>query len=605
MTVETSSTSGRAPAGRSPEPECDLIMKGGITSGVAYPAAVGVLSEDYRFRGIGGASAGAIAAAVTAAAEYARQHGGDGFGRLAKVRDELQEPGLLPRLFTPSRQARPLLELFQAVQAKKSGVRKALRFLGFVGSRLLLSIAVFVLVVAVLLALLVRAADGTVSALGVDGWAIVAAFGIAAFMLALTMLALWWLFRLMRHLPKAQYGMCSGLAPAGQEPALTEWLHARIQRIAGLDVDRPLTFDDLDSAAQDSPGVQLRMMTTDLTVARPLRFPLPQDAGYLYEPATWAQLFPGELMSYLDGLDETCSPRVATADGRQLRELPSGKLPVLVATRMSLSFPILLAAVPVWMRDRAGTPVEHWISDGGISSNFPVHFFDSWVPRRPTFGLNLVPVSRADERPDRAEKRCDPAAAVYRYDNAQTPPLRRAPITSVPKFAGQILDTMQNWTDTAQAELPGFRDRIVHIELEDDEGGMNIAMPKETIKCVDAKGVEAGRSLRDFDFDRHWLARFSGAMRQLQRNLRGDDEAPRIPGLAAAFTDEREAWLRTRAAMAANGLPVDAAWCAAAADATRHLLDDAEAWLDTSPATSFTSSGQHHPPGVLRLTPDT
>ena len=45
-------------------------MKGGITSGVVYPEAVLELHEDFDFRCIGGASAGAIAAAATAAAQF-------------------------------------------------------------------------------------------------------------------------------------------------------------------------------------------------------------------------------------------------------------------------------------------------------------------------------------------------------------------------------------------------------------------------------------------------------------------------------------------------------------------------------------------------------
>jgi len=52
---------------------CDLVMKGGITSGVIYPAAAVRLSSKYRFKNIGGTSAGAIAAAVTAAAELGRR----------------------------------------------------------------------------------------------------------------------------------------------------------------------------------------------------------------------------------------------------------------------------------------------------------------------------------------------------------------------------------------------------------------------------------------------------------------------------------------------------------------------------------------------------
>jgi len=69
--------------------ECDLIMKGGITSGVVYPRAVLELHQDYDFRSIGGASAGAIAAAATAAAQL----GGDpGFERLARLYEELARP---------------------------------------------------------------------------------------------------------------------------------------------------------------------------------------------------------------------------------------------------------------------------------------------------------------------------------------------------------------------------------------------------------------------------------------------------------------------------------------------------------------------------------
>src|SRR5687767_7338340 len=51
---------------------CDLTMRGGTTSGVIYPLAVCALAEHYTFRNVGGASAGAIGAAATAAAEYGR-----------------------------------------------------------------------------------------------------------------------------------------------------------------------------------------------------------------------------------------------------------------------------------------------------------------------------------------------------------------------------------------------------------------------------------------------------------------------------------------------------------------------------------------------------
>jgi hypothetical protein len=52
----------------SPARECDIVMKGGITSGVIYPLAVCELAGVYRLRNIGGTSAGAIAATAAAAA---------------------------------------------------------------------------------------------------------------------------------------------------------------------------------------------------------------------------------------------------------------------------------------------------------------------------------------------------------------------------------------------------------------------------------------------------------------------------------------------------------------------------------------------------------
>jgi Patatin-like phospholipase len=42
--------------------ECDIVMKGGISSGVVYPFAVVELAKTYCFRNVGGTSAGAIAA---------------------------------------------------------------------------------------------------------------------------------------------------------------------------------------------------------------------------------------------------------------------------------------------------------------------------------------------------------------------------------------------------------------------------------------------------------------------------------------------------------------------------------------------------------------
>jgi len=48
------------------------------------------------------------------------------------------------------------------------------------------------------------------------------------------------------------------------------------------------------------------------------------------------------------------------------------------------------------------------VPDGGLTSNFPIHFFDAPLPGRPTFGINLVldtvETTEIDETDDRLER---------------------------------------------------------------------------------------------------------------------------------------------------------------------------------------------------------
>ena len=72
-------TETKAPASNQAETKallsCDIVMAGGVTSGIIYPGAVAKIAERYSFHCIGGTSVGAIAAAATAAAEYGRRTG--------------------------------------------------------------------------------------------------------------------------------------------------------------------------------------------------------------------------------------------------------------------------------------------------------------------------------------------------------------------------------------------------------------------------------------------------------------------------------------------------------------------------------------------------
>ncbi|MCW5879714.1 MAG: patatin-like phospholipase family protein, partial [Anaerolineae bacterium] len=72
--INANARSAQGRQGGADLPPCDLVLKGGITSGVVYPKLISELAGKYRFKNIGGTSAGAIAAAGCAAAEYGRQH---------------------------------------------------------------------------------------------------------------------------------------------------------------------------------------------------------------------------------------------------------------------------------------------------------------------------------------------------------------------------------------------------------------------------------------------------------------------------------------------------------------------------------------------------
>jgi hypothetical protein len=112
-----------------PTKKCDVVMKGGITSGVVYPNMICKLAETYRFVSIGGTSAGAIAAAASAAAEYRRSEGSDyGFEKLSKLPSFFAEKPQGKRqtnlfwLFQPDHEARMLFDI--GVSFTKTGWRR-------------------------------------------------------------------------------------------------------------------------------------------------------------------------------------------------------------------------------------------------------------------------------------------------------------------------------------------------------------------------------------------------------------------------------------------------------------------------------------------------
>jgi hypothetical protein len=209
----------------------------------------------------------------------------------------------------------------------------------------------------------------------------------------------------------------------------------------------------------------------------------------------------------------------AFEEDANFRYLPlTPDLPVIVAVRMSLSFPILLAAVPLHARDfRQPTeadrqrPRTQWFSDGGISSNFPIHFFDAVWPRWPTFGVKLEPLDRHSSSADRI-------ALPVKAGQGLLLPFRR--VDSLGQFMGSILAAMQEWRENLQSILPGYRERIVQVRLADDEGGLNLTMPPDVISRLSDYGQRAGQKLRqDFDWDAHRWRRYLVALARLDEML--------------------------------------------------------------------------------------
>jgi hypothetical protein len=163
---------------------------------------------------------------------------------------------------------------------------------------------------------------------------------------------------------------------------------------------------------------------------------------------------------------------------------------------MSLSFPVLFSAVPLWAIDYEDPRPERGFrrclfSDGGISSNFPIHLFDGLVPNWPTFGVNLE-----DKLPGHANMTFLPqhyldgiADRWTRFDQA------KKSASKMGGFLMSIVSAMQNWNDNMLSRMPGVRDRVVRVRLNKNEGGMNLNMEEHLIKAVAARGGTAAQEL--------------------------------------------------------------------------------------------------------------
>lgn len=504
----------RAPADR----YCDLVLTGGVTSAIAYPGVIHSLAQAYRFHAIGGSSSGAGSAALAAAAEYRRRHGsGDGFRtllrRTAEVKLRVGGKTGLSWLFQPDADSQ---RLFNAVLRAFTGPKDRMGafFLGVVQHYAAVLLTGFLLGAAYALVL------GRI--VGAQEWL---GWGFAA-LLSGSVVGVGWLVKVMLgDLNRAcdhDFGLCSGqqkLPGAPHEP-LTPWLHDLLQDIAGLPPDRPLTFADLhqapggpretwgDASPTGRRSIDLRMFASHVTLGKPLLLPLGEDDPVLYfKPQEMKRLFPASVVKAMMGTNN--APAFPEQD---LWELPRETLPVVVAARMSVSFPVLFSAVPLWQRaPKTGGGLDFrrlLVVDGGLCSNFPIHLFDSPVPDWPTFGVSLLDsggefsllpdeiAARVRVPADVFEPPADRASHLAGRPQAEdegrpkAPPLERAL-----GYAGAIFSTVKDWNDTLLAELPGVRERVAQVALPDNIGGLNILMDAEQIECLALLGGEVARQL--------------------------------------------------------------------------------------------------------------
>jgi hypothetical protein len=545
-----------------PSKYCDLVMKGGITSGIVYPNAVLALAKEFRLKNIGGTSAGAIAAAVCAAAAFGDRlkqskafyddlAGKVGFEGMARVSKTLATEGFIYSLFQPARGAKNAFRVVVILAGNAGTWWKAI-------SLLLAVIAIAPIETLLLLALF----------LGIGyfdaRWPGVKSAFMPSLICAYAGGVLFAVLRVARVARRNLLGLCTGrhrpvLFGKGKL-ALTEWLHLVLQGLSGKEVDQPLTFSDLwqanryEGEPDSANAITLQMITTDVSHHEPRTLPF-ENATFWFRRDQFDLLFPLEVVDWM--VKQAPPPdRVADIDYYQLPQY--GNLPVLVGMRMSLSFPLLISAVPLHEpktsvrvdiaddfpaetevadtpartllgsadslsgggKQRTSTITEYrvcWFSDGGVSSNFPIHLFDGPLPVWPTFAIDLVYPDTADNEGASPPEVFLPIKNNQGWQRSYKSIAKKSALKELGGFLFGLISTMQNWRDLLQSRAPGHRDRICHISLTGKEGGMNLDMPQGILNDISRKGTLAGQAFNQFSFANHHWIRWRNLASALQR----------------------------------------------------------------------------------------
>jgi hypothetical protein len=153
-------------------------------------------------------------------------------------------------------------------------------------------------------------------------------------------------------------------------------------------------------------------------------------------------------------------------------------------------------------------------------------------------------------------------------------------------FLGLISTTMQNWMDRSTVPVPGYRDRIADIYLDERvEGGMNLNMSPDVVARLSQRGSIVGEKLcarytdqevTPLNWRGHRWARFLSTMAGTEEWLLDFLEAYELDrarggdSIAGMLRGEREAIPAYR--------PGSQSWLTECGAATDQLLELARAW---------------------------
>ena len=179
-----------------------------------------------------------------------------------------------------------------------------------------------------------------------------------------------------------------------------------IQTAAGRSIeDDPLTFGDLwyppngkPPEGTDAPrAIELSMITSDISRNRAAQLPFLELPSRLYvEKEMLKRYFPTTVVEWMCKHQGDYGDNVRKACGRVPLALAGGPAARLRRTLVAelCGAAVGRAAADTRLRAQEAKTPER-ASSGvvfgrRITSNFPIHFFDSPIPSRPTFCLNLV-----------------------------------------------------------------------------------------------------------------------------------------------------------------------------------------------------------------------